>query len=197
MLNKLIIIFVSTTLFSCFFNEKKKPRESVVIIDKSIDQENIGSKRFSIIPQLKEKFLDRKIDKKTNQKTVKKIERKLIKKREITINSALIPVSGKVIKTFSKNHQGLSFAINFGQAVRAINSGRVIYTNDQTKNNGKMIIIKHPLGFYSSYMKNQTLRVQSDDKVERGQVIAYTGKNNFYFEMKKFETLIDPIKYLK
>jgi lipoprotein NlpD len=36
-------------------------------------------------------------------------------------------------------------------------------------------------------MQNQTLQVQSGDKVKKGQVIATTGKNNFYFEMKKFE----------
>jgi lipoprotein NlpD len=46
-------------------------------------------------------------------------------------------------------------------------------------------------------MQNQTLQVQSGDKVKKGQVIATTGKNNFYFEMKKFETPINPIKYLK
>jgi lipoprotein NlpD len=39
-------------------------------------------------------------------------------------------------------------------------------------------------------MQNQTLQVQSGDKVKKGQVIATTGKNNFYFEMKKFETPI-------
>jgi lipoprotein NlpD len=41
-------------------------------------------------------------------------------------------------------------------------------------------------------MQNQTLQVQSGDKVKKGQVIATTGKNNFYFEMKKFETPINP-----
>jgi lipoprotein NlpD len=81
--------------------------------------------------------------------------------------------------------------------VRAVKDGMVVYSGNKNKKNGKTIIIKHALGFYSSYMQNQTLQVQSGDKVKKGQVIATTGKNNFYFEMKKFETPINPIKYLK
>jgi hypothetical protein len=40
-------------------------------------------------------------------------------------NSALIPVAGRIIQTFSKNHQGLSFATNFAQAVRAVKTPTV------------------------------------------------------------------------
>ncbi|SHN93038.1 murein hydrolase activator EnvC family protein [bacterium endosymbiont of Bathymodiolus sp. 5 South] len=174
MLNKLIIVFISLVLTSCFFEKTKKP---VVIIDRSTGQENIDFDRFAITSQAEEEMTDRKIDKKTN--------------------SALIPVAGRIIKTFSKDHQGLSFATNFAQAVRAVKDGMVVYSGNKNKKNGKTIIIKHSLGFYSSYMQNQTLQVQSGDKVKKGQVIATTGKNNFYFEMKKFETPINPIKYLK
>jgi lipoprotein NlpD len=174
MLNKLIIVFISLVLTSCFFEKTKKP---VVIIDRSTGQENIDFDRFAITSQAEEEMTDRKIDKKTN--------------------SALIPVAGRIIKTFSKDHQGLSFATNFAQAVRAVKDGMVVYSGNKNKKNGKTIIIKHALGFYSSYMQNQTLQVQSGDKVKKGQVIATTGKNNFYFEMKKFETPINPIKYLK
>ena len=186
MLNKLIIVFISLVLTGCFSEKVKKP---VVIIDRSTGQENINFDRFSITPQPEEEAVDRKID--------KEISKKSVEKRVITKESVLIPVSGKVIKAFSKNHQGLSFATNPGQMVRAIKDGMVVYSSNKTKNNGKIVIIKHPLGFYSSYMQNQTLQVQSGDKVEKGQVIATTGKNNFYFEMKKFETPINPIKYLK
>ena len=177
MLNKLIIVFISLVLISCFPEKTKKP---VVIIDRSTGQENISSEHFSITPKPKKEVIDRKTS----------------EKRKIT-NSALIPVAAKIIKTFSKNHQGLSFATNAGQVVRAVKSGTVVYSGNKAKNNAKMIIIKHPLGFYSYYMQNQTLQAQNGDKVEKGQIIATTGKNNFYFEMKKFETPINPIKYLK
>jgi hypothetical protein len=73
MLNKLIIVFISLALTSCFFEKTKKP---VVIIDRSTGQENIDFDRFSIIPQPEGQTVDRKIDKKTN--------------------SALIPVAGRI-----------------------------------------------------------------------------------------------------
>jgi lipoprotein NlpD len=83
MLNKLIIVFISLVLTSCFFEKAKEP---VVIIDKSIGQEPIDSNHLSIA--------------------------KIVEKRKITIKSELIPVAGRIIKTFSKSHQGLSFATN-------------------------------------------------------------------------------------
>jgi lipoprotein NlpD len=45
--------------------------------------------------------------------------------------------------------------------VRAVKDGTVVYSGNKNKKNGKTIIVKHALGFYSSYMQNQTLQVQS------------------------------------
>jgi hypothetical protein len=75
MLNKLTIVFISLVLTSCFFEKTKKP---VVIIDRSMGQENIDFDRFAIIPQPEGQTVDRKIDKKTN--------------------SALIPVAGTLMQ---------------------------------------------------------------------------------------------------
>ena len=61
---------------------------------------------------------------------------------------------------------------------------------------GKMIIIKHAYGFYSIYNQNQSLLVSEGDVIEKGQLIAITGIKPFYFEMKKYEEPINPLKYL-
>lgn len=167
-----IITFISAAFISCSSNTPKKP---VIIIDKSTGQENINTSRFS--------------------KSVK--AKKTIAKTKAVIKNQSIPVAGKVIKYFSKKHLGLTFNTHSGQAVRAVRKGLVVYSGDKIKSHGKIIIIKHPLGFYSSYIRNKTLKVQNGDKVKKGQIIALTGKDNFYFEMKKFETPINPIKYLK
>lgn len=169
-----IIIFISTAFIGCF---SRSPERAVIIIDKSTRQQNIDSSHFS--EDIKPK--------RTSVKAKKAIVRK----------SESIPVAGKVIKYFSKKHPGLTFDTNSAQAVRAIRDGTVVYSGNKMKSHGQMITIKHPLGFYSSYIRNQSLKVQVGDKVKKGQVIALTGKDNFYFEMKKFETLINPIKYLK
>ena len=91
----------------------------------------------------------------------------------------------------------LLFNTKPGQEVRAIRDGIITYSGNKMKSFGKMLIIKHPLGFYSSYTQNQSLKVERGDQVKKGQIIALTGINDFYFEMKKFKTPINPLKYLK
>jgi lipoprotein NlpD len=170
------LVFISMTLSGCF---SSSPKPNVIIVEKSINQKNINQTRLeSLVKGVKES---------KKKSTKKKIQKK----------SWNIPVTGKVVKTFSKKHQGLTFNTKPSQTVRAIRDGTVVYSGDKMKSHGKMIIIKHPLGFYSSYTQNQSLKVKSGDKVKRGQVIALTGTDNFYFEMKKFETPINPLKYLK
>ncbi|MEO1917719.1 MAG: M23 family metallopeptidase [Candidatus Thioglobus sp.] len=165
----LVVIFISTSLGGCF---SSSPKSRVIIVEKSINQYNINQTRLSneVIP-----------NKQTETTTTK---------NKVSKKSWSIPVAGKVLKTFSKKHPGLTFNTKPGQTVRAIRDGTVIYSGDK-------IVIKHPLGFYSTYAQNQSLKVRSGDNVTKGQVIALTSKNEFYFEMKKFETLINPLKYLK
>lgn len=167
-----IVIFIYASLIGCFSSSPKRP---VIIIDKSTGLENINPSSFA--EHIKPETI-------------------IAKKIAIRKNKS-IPVAGEVIKYFSKKHQGLTFGTYSGQAVRAIRKGVVVYSGDKIKSHGKMIIIKHPLGFYSSYIRNETLKVQSGDKVKKEQIIALTGEDNFYFEMKKFETLINPLEYLK
>ncbi len=174
MLVKILSIFIVSILISgCFSSTKKE----VVIIDKSFNQQNIDKNIWS----------DNTLN---TEKSKKKIK---------SSKSWSIPVEGKIIKKFSKknNHLGLTFNTKPGQKVRAIRDGVVAYSGDKMKSHGKMVIIKHPLGFYSSYTQNKKIKVIDGDKVSKGQVIASTGEAPFYFEMKKFSTPINPLKYLK
>jgi len=72
----------------------------------------------------------------------------------------------------------------------------VVYSGDKMTSYGKMIIIKHAYGFYSIYNQNHEIYVSEGDSIEKGQVIAITGNKPFYFEMKKYEEPINPLKYL-
>jgi lipoprotein NlpD len=65
------------------------------------------------------------------------------------------------------------------------------------KTHGTMIIIRHPLGFYSTYTQTQSLLVALGDEIIKDQVIALTNSKPFYFEMKKFKQAINPLIYLK
>ena len=108
------------------------------------------------------------------------------------------PVKAKILKDFSENdkHLGLTFDTQAGQEVYAIRAGTVVYSGDKLKSLGKMVIIKHAFGFYSTYTQNQEYYVREGDHVEKGELIAKTGKKPFYFEMKKYSDTINPLKYL-
>ena len=108
------------------------------------------------------------------------------------------PVKAKTLKDFSEKdkHLGLTFDTQAGQEVYAIRAGTVVYSGDKLKSLGKMIIIKHAFGFYSTYTQNQEYYVREGDHIEKGELIAKTGKKPFYFEMKKYSDTINPLKYL-
>ena len=109
-----------------------------------------------------------------------------------------LPVAANILKKFSieNNHPGLTYDNVLGQDVRAVRKGEVVYSGDKMTSYGKMIIIKHAYGFYSVYNQNQEIYVSEGDSIEKGQVIAVTGNKPFYFEMKKYEEPINPLKYL-
>ena len=109
-----------------------------------------------------------------------------------------LPVAAKILKKFSieNNHPGLTYDNLLGQDVRAVRKGEVVYSGDKMTSYGKMIIIKHAYGFYSIYNQNQELLVREGDTIEKGELIAITGDKPFYFEMKKYEEPINPLKYL-
>ena len=109
-----------------------------------------------------------------------------------------LPVDAEILKKFSveNNHPGLTYDNVLGQDVRAVRKGEVVYSGDKMTSYGKMIIIKHAYGFYSIYNQNHEIYVSEGDSIEKGQVIAITGNKPFYFEMKKYEEPINPLKYL-
>ena len=109
-----------------------------------------------------------------------------------------LPVDSPIQKNYSEKdgHYGLTFNNAPGQEVRSVRKGEVVYSGDRMASYGKMIIIKHAYGFYSIYNQNQELLVIEGDSIEKGELIAITGDKPFYFEMKKYEEPINPLKYL-
>ena len=119
------------------------------------------------------------------------------KKTDVKKNWSL-PVESPIQKNYSEKdgHYGLTFDNAPGQEVRSVRNGEVVYSGDRMASYGKMIIIKHAYGFYSIYNQNQELLVSEGDTIEKGELIAITGDKPFYFEMKKYEEPINPLKYL-
>ena len=119
-------------------------------------------------------------------------------KKTIIKKNWSLPVESPILKNYSEQdgHYGLTFDNISGQEVRAVRKGEVVYSGDRMASYGKMIILKHAYGFYSIYNQNQELLVSEGDTIEKGELIAITGDKPFYFEMKKYEEPINPLKYL-
>ncbi|ALE52879.1 hypothetical protein SP60_06495 [Candidatus Thioglobus autotrophicus] len=188
MLVKLFSLVVLLSLSGCY---STTPKQAVIVVEKSSHLENINQQRLTIQPSEKN---HRTVDKSTAKVSQQKSQPQQKSNQRKTWRT---PVSAKVSQTFSKKHQGLTFNTQSGQKIRAIRKGKVIYIGDKMKSHGTMIIIRHPLGFYSTYTQSQSLSVAVGDQISKNQVIASTNSQPFYFEMKKFEQTIDPLKYLK
>ncbi|MFN7064659.1 MAG: LysM peptidoglycan-binding domain-containing protein [Aquificaceae bacterium] len=157
-------------------------------------------------PELKGKWLQAgtrvKIPKK--EEVVSKREELAIVERNssITLPSALSiepPVEGKV----SKVQKGIEIFAECSSPVRAVESGRVIYSGGDLQAYGNMVIVEHD-SFISLYAYNETNFVKRGDRVDKGQVIAKVGRKNnsdectLRFELRNKEGIpLDPTEYMR
>jgi LysM repeat protein len=126
------------------------------------------------------------------------------KKREdvevkISRNSLPMPVDGKV----SRNGRGINISTDCGKPVRAVDSGRVIYSGGDLKAYGNMVIVDHG-DFISIYAYNEKNLVKRGDSVSKEQQIALVGRRNegeecmLYFELRNKEGVpLDPTEYIR
>jgi len=126
------------------------------------------------------------------------------KKREdvevkISKNSLPMPVDGKV----SRNGRGINIFADCGKPVKAVDSGRVIYSGGDLKAYGNMVIVDHG-DFISIYAYNEKNLVKRGDSVSKEQQIALVGRRNegeecmLYFELRNKEGVpLDPTEYIR
>jgi murein hydrolase activator len=120
-----------------------------------------------------------------------------------------LPMEGKVIKEtkVSGNNilsarKGVYIDGTFGADVRSVYSGRVDYSG-QLKGYGQVIVINHGSRFFT-ISANLSHRSKSEgDMVEKGEVIGQVGEtglaagSGLYFEIRKGDSNLDPLKWLK
>lgn len=123
----------------------------------------------------------------------------------------VLPVQGTVAGQFgqtrSKDGQGPSWkgifiATEAGQAVRAVATGRVVFS-EWLRGFGEIVIIDHGDQFLSVYGNNGKLMKRSGDSVKAGDTIAETGNSSgnldtgLYFELRHQGQPFDPISWTK
>ena len=114
------------------------------------------------------------------------------------------PLKGKKENKFGDIKQetgnklkGIFISADIGSEVKAIFSGRVIFS-DWLKGQGLLIIIDHGNGYMSLYGQNRNLLKTTGSWVEAGEIISYAGNsggkktNGLYFELRKDGVPINP-----
>ncbi|SEI51990.1 Septal ring factor EnvC, activator of murein hydrolases AmiA and AmiB [Allopseudospirillum japonicum] len=97
--------------------------------------------------------------------------------------------------------RGLLLEANLGQAVRAVHSGRVVFS-DWLRGFGLMVILDHGTGYMSLYGHNQTLLRDTGAWVHAGEVIATAGhtggqkRTALYFEIRYKGRPTDPVSWV-
>jgi murein DD-endopeptidase MepM/ murein hydrolase activator NlpD len=205
--------------------EEPKVPYKTYVVQKSAKLEHVAKKLGvsqreleELNPGLKGKWLKKgtvvKVPVEEKRQAVRPVEKPLEEKRQentpeteaempqeikISKNSLPMPVDGKV----SKNGRGINISTDCGKPVKAVDSGRVIYSGEDLKAYGNMVIVDHG-DFISIYAYNEKNLVKRGDSVSKEQQIALVGKKNegeecvLYFELRSKEGVpLDPTEYIR
>ena len=102
----------------------------------------------------------------------------------------------------SSNHKGLDIAGSYGQDIKAVDGGTVIYA-DWMNGYGYLVQVQHDNGDVTYYAHCSQLNVSVGDRVYQGQVISQMGNTgvssgvHVHFEVRvDGKTAVDPLSYL-
>ncbi len=101
-----------------------------------------------------------------------------------------------------KPHLGIDLAAPKGTPIYAAQDGVVIYTGQEFKGYGKLILIEGKAGFASLYAHLSKFIAKEGQKVVKGTVIGLMGRtghasgNHLHFEVRKDRGAVDPLLFL-
>ncbi len=111
-----------------------------------------------------------------------------------------MPLDGRIIRAYSPGRfDGIGIAGSAGSSVRAAASGTVAAITRDT-NNVPIMVIRHEGDLLTVYANIDDLRVERNDRVSRGQVIATVraGDPSFlHFEVRDGFNSVDPMPLLQ
>ena len=115
------------------------------------------------------------------------------------------PAHGKIIKTFSTSGpnklNGIDITGKKGDPIVSAFDGKVVYSGNNLRGYGNLIIIKHNQNFLSAYAHNDAILVKEQQTVIKGQQIATMGDSeanivSLHFEVRYKGKPIDPLNVL-
>lgn len=120
-----------------------------------------------------------------------------------------LPIKGKILKKVSKKvkrslgkQKGIYIDGAFGSEVKAVYKGRVEFSGT-LKGYGQVIVVNHGERYFtiSAYLSER--KKFEGDRVQPGDTIGYLGEAGLttgpalYFEIRKGEEILNPLKWLK
>lgn len=144
---------------------------------------------------------------KAKKQAKKKVSKYIPKPPKRSSSKFLWPLRGSIISSFGSKKNGLhNDGINIkgkkGDTVKAAENGIVVYSGNELKGMGNLVIIKHDGGYMTVYAHNDNVLVDRGTKVNRGQKIATVGTTGrvvspqLHFEIRKGSKTVNPKKYL-
>ncbi|NVK23696.1 MAG: peptidoglycan DD-metalloendopeptidase family protein [Gammaproteobacteria bacterium] len=114
------------------------------------------------------------------------------------------PSEGNIIETYSSRengHNGFDFGGKAGDPIIAAADGKIVYAGSALRGYGNLVIVKHNDDYLSAYAHNRKIKVNEDDWVKAGQLIAEMGdtgsdKVKLHFEIRYRGRAVNPSKYL-
>lgn len=117
------------------------------------------------------------------------------------------PVKGRVLHNYGTkqtgqlNWKGMVINANYGQSVKAVYSGTVVFA-DYLRGYGLVVLLDHGKGDMTLYGFNQSLLKKEGDKVTAGETIALAGdtggqsRPSLYFEIRRNSKTQNPKSWL-
>ncbi|MCP4602641.1 MAG: M23 family metallopeptidase [Proteobacteria bacterium] len=116
------------------------------------------------------------------------------------------PVKGKVASPFgprsNSHHDGIDISAKQGTPVSSAADGKVLYSGNEIKGYGNLIIIRHQGGIITIYAHNDKNLIKEGAAVKSGQTIARVGNSGstkgmyLHFEVRINEQPQNPLLYL-
>jgi lipoprotein NlpD len=116
------------------------------------------------------------------------------------------PLRGDILRGFGVNqgrkHDGVDISAPQETPIKSIDAGTVLYSGNEIRGYGNIVIIKHGPVFTSVYAHNAVNLVREGDRVKKGHVIARVGRTGrgmdpyLHFEIRNHNRPIDPLSVL-
>ena len=113
------------------------------------------------------------------------------------------PVTGRIIRNFGPENDGINLAVPEGTPVKAAENGIVVYSGNELEDFGNLVIVQHENSWISAYAHNKERNVERDDIVKRGDIIAHAGTSGsvdfpqLHFMLRNAQNQpVNPVDYL-